>query len=135
MGGEESELFGPERGQCLWQHLGEDQDDECQEAGDKGDALVAPNCHCQDSCERGGKDINEVVAKQNQPDKTIWLVEQRCRLDSAAMAVFCQISKSVSIECHQCGFGSGKKSGKSDQYDDRKRDKPSARGNVVQVGC
>ncbi len=63
--------LGPQRGEGLWRHLGEDQDDQSQDAGAGRHRAFAADPQRDDRDQRGGEDIDEIVAQQDQADQAI----------------------------------------------------------------
>jgi hypothetical protein len=97
-------------------HLGKQQDHDGQEhaRGEHQPSIVVDtqgNQRHQD----GGKDINEIVTQQDEPDEAVLSLQQSLGTQCTGVAAVCKVPQSIPVERHQAGFGAGEKGRKQDE--------------------
>ncbi len=106
--GREGDAFRIERCYGLGRDFGEHQYHQGQADGGDGDAGVAPQAYGDDRGDSRGKDVDQVVADQDQADQAIRSFQQFAGTARAAMPLFPEVLQPVTVEGHHAGFRAGK---------------------------
>ena len=100
----ERHAFGIQRGESLRRGLGEDQDDQRQAQRADRDRRFAPEIPGDDRDQRGGEDVDEIVAEQDQADDPARPAQQSFGQARAAVAVARLVAELIAIQTHQRRF-------------------------------
>ena len=103
----EGETLGVQCGERLGCRLREDDHDEREDAGADRNRRFAAEVQCDQGHERGGREVDQVVAKQDQPDQPIGAFEQLFRESRTTVAVTCLVPQLIAVEAHECCLGAG----------------------------
>ena len=93
----------------VWRDFGEDEDDDGQDDGGEQHAKVAVKTQADDGAERGGGDIDEVVAEEDGADEAVGVFEQVAGAFGALVAFVREVFEFVAVERHHRGFRGRKK--------------------------
>ena len=102
-------------GDRLWCHLSEYQDDESQDQCARDDGILATDIDRNESHQCGGRQIDGVIAKQDQPDQAVRPLQERFRDSGCAMTGLGQVPQSITVEAHERGFSAGKEGRQKNQ--------------------
>ncbi len=90
--------------QRLWRDLGENQHHQHQQRSGNCNAGFAVQPQGDHRRQRRGRQVDRIVAEQDQPDETVRALEQARRKDGTAVPGLCQVAQAVAVQRHQRGF-------------------------------
>ena len=128
-----ADALGMQRGQCLRRHLADDQHQDRHRAGGDRNPRVAPDPQRDHGGDRGGEDVDEVVADQDQSEQAVGTLQQP-RGETRAAMVLAQVLQPVAVERHHPGFGCGEE-GRHQKARDENAEQQFQRGIVQAQGC
>ena len=97
------------RGECFRRYFREDENYDSEDDGGEQDAKVAVEAQADEGAERGGGDIDEVVAEEDGADEAVGVFEQVAGAFGALVAFVREVFEFVAVERHHRGFRGRKK--------------------------
>ncbi len=106
-----------QRGIGFRRNFGEDEDNNGEGDGGVEDAEVAVEADADDGAERGGGDVDEVVAEQDGANEAVGAFQQMMGAFGAFVAFIRLVFEFVAVERHHRGFR-GREEGREGKTED-----------------
>src|SRR5690606_7844407 len=102
-------------GEGLRRDLAKDQDHDGEQHSGDGDSRIAPDPGRHHGSDRGGQNVDDVIAYQNGAEQPVGPGEHSLGSLSGAVALLAQVPETVAVEAHHGRLGAGEERRAGDQ--------------------
>ncbi len=117
--GKKGETLGIQGGEGLGCDFRKHQHDKGQDQARSGNTGIAVEANTDDGGDGGGKNIDQVVADQNQADQLVGSLQKASHANRPMITFFGQVLQAVPVDGHHPGFRAGEERGEDQQSDER----------------